>query len=390
MKNIELLFEDNNKSKINSLKKVDKQFKLVTNGHNKYWQYTNAKRNFSGTSIKSLIKFFNYVNDNDKFYLPILIQLNTVTFDDKLVYIILECILYYMILNNRRIIINFTPEKYISTDGISFSPINYINKNYWEFFQKFNYDCQKHHYRELIKYSDIKTTYLTSISKKIYMFLSKLGIETDTIDKLCESIIEIVGNSIEHGRSDCLIDIDVTEEKYKKRNDTEDSFYYGINVVVLDFSEVPFNKKIKTKLANTALLNERYIKVNEAKQNHSKYFNNDYTEDDFYTIASFQHKISGSIDKKNTGGVGLTQLIKSLEEKSSGHLCYMLSGKRALNFQKEYLQYDSEYYIGFNKENDFYEHIPDKTVFANSDTFFPGTAYNLNFAIKKGDLHHGK
>ena len=134
--------------------------------------------------------------------------------------------------------------------------------------------------------------------QKIYMFLSKLGIETDTIDKLCESIIEIVGNSIEHGRSDCLIDIDVTEEKYKKRNDTEDSFYYGINVVVLDFSEVPFNKKIKTKLANTALLNERYIKVNEAKQNHSKYFNNDYTEDDFYTIASFQHKISGSIDKK--------------------------------------------------------------------------------------------
>ena len=60
------------------------------------------------------------------------------------------------------------------------------------------------------------------------------------------------------------------------------------------------------------------------------------------------------------------------------------------DFQKEYLQYDSEYYIGFNKENDFYEHIPDKTVFANSDTFFPGTAYNLNFAIKKGDLHHGK
>ena len=393
--NIKLLF-DKNKSKITSLRKIGRQFKLMTNGQKRCWLYTNNNPNFSGTNIKSLIHFFNYINENDKFYLPIIIQLGKVNFEDKLVYIVLECILYYMILKNRRIIINFTPETNISTDGISFSPINCINKSYInikdyiKFEEKFYHDSQEHHYRELIEYNEIKTYYLTEISNELYTFFSKLGIETDTIEKLCESIIEIVGNSIEHGRSDCLIDIDVTEEKYKKKNDTEDSFYYGINVVVLGISDIPFNKKIKTKLLNIDSLNERYVKVKEAKQNHSKYFCSDYSEDDFYTIASFQHKISGSIDKKNSGGVGLTQLIKSLEEKSSGHLCYMLSGNRALKFQKEFLQYDSECYIGFNKENDFYEHIPDRTVFANSDTFFPGTAYNLNFAIKKGDLHYGK
>lgn len=294
-----------------------------------------------------------------------------------------------MILNRRQIWINFTPEKNIWTDGINFSPIKYINENYLKFFLSFQHDSQKHHYRDLIEFGEIKTSYLTNISIKIYTFFSNLGIEADTIDNLCEAIIEIVGNTIEHGRSDCLIDIDVTEDEYKKKNDAEDSIYYGINVVVLGFSDIPFNKKIKAKLLKTASLNERYVKVSEARANHSKYFSNDYTEDDFYTIASFQHKISGSMNKTNSGGVGLTQLIKSLEEKSSGHLCYMLSGNRALNFQKEFLQYDSECYIGFNKENDFYEHIPDKAVFENSDTFFPGTAYNLNFAIK-GDIHYGK
>ena len=120
------------------------------------------------------------------------------------------------------------------------------------------------------------------------------------------------------------------------------------------------------------------------------YFNKEYTEDDFYTIAAFQHKISGSIQKKVTGGVGLTHLIKSLEEKSSGHICYMLSNNRILDFKKEFLQYDKDDYIGFNFKNDFFGNIPELSIFKNSSTFFSGTAYNLNFAIKKGEMEYGE
>ncbi|MGN0618469.1 MAG: hypothetical protein ACI4J7_05560 [Ruminiclostridium sp.] len=390
MKDIGLLFEYN-RSDNSTNNKYKKHIKLITKGKYKYWQYINNYHNFSGDSIRTLIGCLNHIIACDKFHLPIEIKLNSITFNDKLVFIILECICYYMINYAHRLIhISFDYKKSIWTDGISFSSINFLNKDYRIFNNRFYRDNQAKHFREIIDYGSYKTYSLSTISNKIYKFLLGLELETDTIDNLCESIIEIAGNSIEHGHSDCLIDIDVTEGDYRKIDDTEDLFYYGINVVVLNFSNTPFYRKIKNKLSVAQEFNDRYIRVKEAKNNHSNYFSDEYTEEDFYTVASFQHKISGSIDKANSGGVGLTQLIKSLEEKSSGHLCYMLSQKRALYFQKEFLQYDSDQYIWFNKENDFYAHIPDKTTFADSNTFFPGTAYNLNFAIKKGDLYHGE
>ncbi len=227
------------------------------------------------------------------------------------------------------------------------------------------------------------------MSNKLYQFFVGLNLDVDTVEKLCESIVEIIGNSIDHSNTDCLVDIDVTNEDFKRKDDAENMLYYGINVVVLGFSHTPFYEKLKNKLDTFQDLNERYLKVKKAKSNHAIYFSKKYTEEHFYTVASFQHQISGSCQKQNSGGVGLTRLIESLEEKSSDHLCYMMSEQRILYFRKDFLQYDSDSYIGFNKENDFFNHAPEETLFANNRTFFPGTAYNLNFAIKKGDLNHG-
>lgn len=58
------------------------------------------------------------------------------------------------------------------------------------------------------------------------------------------------------------------------------------------------------------------------------------------------------------------------------------------NIKKELLQYNDGF-IGFNKENDFLGHIPDISIFEDS-IFFPGTAYNLNFAIRKGEIENGE
>ena len=63
------------------------------------------------------------------------------------------------------------------------------------------------------------------------------------------------------------------------------------------------------------------------------------------------------------------------------HMCYVLSGKRGMIFKKEYLEYNDERWIGFNKENDFLTQIPDVDIFDECDIFFPGTAYNLNFVM---------
>ena len=97
------------------------------------------------------------------------------------------------------------------------------------------------------------------------MFLKHIYLDDTTIDILCEAITEIVGNAIEHGHSDCLIDIDVTDDTYQKQNDDENYFYYGINVVVLSFSDKPFFQKLKRKLLTSDNLNERHQKVNQAK-----------------------------------------------------------------------------------------------------------------------------
>lgn len=112
--------------------------------------------------------------------------------------------------------------------------------------------------------------------------------------------------------------------------------------------------------------------------------NDNYFENDFYTLSSFQHKISGSDRKNATGGTGLTRLINSLEEKVDNHYCYMISGKRILYFTNGCLKFDKDKFIGFNDSNDYMTSIPNKNIFATGNVFIPGTAYNLSFAIKKG------
>ncbi|MEI3281658.1 MAG: hypothetical protein V8R61_02550 [Enterocloster sp.] len=106
----------------------------------------------------------------------------------------------------------------------------------------------------------------------------------------------------------------------------------------------------------------RYKDVWNAYKFHQGYFNSEYTEDDFFNIAAFQHKISGSIRKEVTGGTGLTKLIYSLEKRSDAHNCYMSSGKRLLWFQREFLEYNDDNWIGFNLNKDFLTHIPERKV----------------------------
>ena len=108
-----------------------------------------------------------------------------------------------------------------------------------------------------------------------------------------------------------------------------------------------------------------------------------YKEEDFFNIASFQHKISGSIKKNTTGGTGLTKLVSSLEKQSDAHKCYLITGNRALWFFHQYLEYNQDGWIGFNTENDFLNKTPAYTVIGPNSIYLPGTAYNLNFVMKR-------
>lgn len=95
---------------------------------------------------------------------------------------------------------------------------------------------------------------------------------------------ELVGNAYEHGGSDCLIDVDVTNNNYYKECEPDNQCYYGLNAVILNFSNTLFHESLKMKLQNVNDLPERYLKVNTAKQYHLKHLNDNYFENDFYTL----------------------------------------------------------------------------------------------------------
>lgn len=342
---------------------------------------------FTGNELQKIINFINYmINNYQNNKVPIEIELGKFYFHDKLVYILLESICYYLISERRqRITVRFNATYTIWSEGIRFSPLCLLNgedENLRLFIRKFKFDINRGHFRRIVELSirDRKPEYLSALMNDFYYFLQNNGIEENACRELSEVISELVGNAIEHGKSDCLVDLDITTEYVNQKTQ---SCCYGLNVCVVNFSEKMFYELLKEKIAMSKSLPDRYSLILSAQKNHEKFYNNEYTENDFFTIASFQHRISGSEKKVYTGGTGLTSLIKSLEEKSDGHWCYMLTGNRVVFFRPEYMKYDQNKLIGFNEKHDFINEIPDIKIFQTISTNLSGTAYNLNFALRK-------
>ena len=86
----------------------------------------------------------------------------------------------------------------------------------------------------------------------------------------------------------------------------------------------------------------------------------------------------------------MTKLIRSLENQSDAYRCYVISGKRCINFYRDFLEYTSDGWIGFNKKNNYLEERPETGVVDHCFINMPGTAYNLNFIMKGEKIKDGK
>lgn len=333
--------------------------------------------------ILDIIHVINYLKRNNIHNVSIHIRFIECSIADKLVYVTLEDLCYYFLINvNCRLYIQFIKRKVnILTDGIIYSALMKL-PNKEAFLKSYTKDISARHYRTIIKASDCSGSALSVLNQDTTSFLVFNGIKKTYSDRLSEVIVEIVGNACEHGESDCLLDIDVTD-LYQKEHDSNIS-YYGVNVVVSNYSKHLFYDLLKEKMDNLDGIQGRYNLVSLAKKNHHKFWqSNEYTEEDFYTISSFQHKISGSCRKPlDVGGTGLTTLIRSLEDYSDSNRCYLLSGCRCLMFESNYLKYNDDHLIGVNKSNDYINDVPDKNILAPCKVFFPGCAYNLHFVLK--------
>ncbi len=372
-------------------------FRENTETSNVRWNIKNGRviipfkrQRIDGKAIRQLLKIVNTIEK--KFAgskIPLTIDMGDVVFADKLTLVIFECICFYIItICKRTVYLQYLiSQNDIWTEGVRSAPFLLLgthNKEHTDkFIKKFKFEAFGNHFRKIIGPSEDKME-LSKLMTEIELFLRLFSVGEDCRDKISEVIVELVGNAGEHAKTESLLDVDVT---FPYTNSRTGEDVYGINIVILNFSHRLFGTALKEKLHSDhtpEMRNSlRYHTVLNAYENHAKQFNDWYGEEDFYNIASFQHKISGREDALLYGGTGLTKLIESLEKMSDAHHCYMLTGCRVINFISEHLLYGNDEWISFNGSKDFFDNIPDKSVISGCPVYFPGTAYNLNFVMKK-------
>lgn len=348
-----------------------------------------SQEKVDGFTIGKILKITDYIVNVKKYpRIPVVFcfAAKDLNFADKMVYILFECVCYYLIENNYRVLIKMTPKPFIHTNGIETSPLNLLRTGKYDhikkFEQKFENDFYGKHFRRVISNCDKDSKELSILMDEIASFQKLFDIREDNREKVTEVLVELVGNALEHSMGDCLIDLDIAEN-YVKAGGENGKKYLGINIAIVNFSEELLGSALTEKIITSKEeLPERYERVKDAYRTHKKHFGEKYSDEDFFNIATFQHKISGRAENVTTGGTGLTKLIKSLEEESDAYECYVISGRRILLFKHEYMKYNEDGWIGFNEENNFLEMPPSPSILDTTSIFFPGTGYNLTFVME--------
>lgn len=210
----QLLFEKNDSIRLDS--SVKRKLKLKK----KAFYYEIRTEVFNGDHIQEIIFVVNYISRTYKgCRFPIYINIGHVTFYDKLVYVILESICYYLLKDKKQpLYILFSAKHTIWSEGIAFSPLKNLTPKTTEvFISKFNSDLYKRHFRKLVPIiNDGRSEYLCSLMQEIFSFLTNNGIDEDSSNQLSEALIELIGNGGEHGQSECLFDLDITHHMPKE------------------------------------------------------------------------------------------------------------------------------------------------------------------------------
>lgn len=377
MKNIDLLSKHNEGSK-----------KLPHFKQRNIIEYKSNANIFDFYELKRLISFFASVEKkfgNPRFLKYNIHYMNQIQFSDKLTYILLECFLYNeIIIKNKKIAFKIDKFKNtIFTEGVLSSCLRFTDLK--DNFQKsFLSDISRYHFRKIVPYDDNDEN-LDSVSyilSDLFQFLHVCGISEKHAQNAAEISVELIDNALEHSKSDCLIDIDVSQNPYFIPGSESEGEFFAVNIAVVDFSNNVIGEQIGKNLNLESPQNTQYEKLNALYDLHKTYFCETYTKDHFYMISAFQNKISSRNNSGCTGGKGLTKLIKELQESSVSNICYVASDDKCLFFIKEYIKQDENKWVGFNEQNNC-ELPPSEHAFKKSPLNIIGTAYNLTFVFKK-------
>ena len=378
-----------NNSKINS-----KSIKHIKRINNKVIMIAFHEKNFGGNEVRVLLEALNYILIKWRFTEAIYIEFKQFKPRDKLSYIIFEAIILEVIqFYKKTVYINLgNVVSQIHTDGlnrsllVSFANNEFNHSQYIKEYRKTN-RLNNNSFRRIV-YCDVGNS-VSELMTDIKTFLRySFQFDKEDINKIARLVSELADNACEHGKSDCIIDVDISDTHYKKND--EESEYYAINICALNFSSVLLGNELKNKLSNDNLpINTRYCQIKDAYDYHQKFFDERYTEEHFFSLASMQNSISGRENEYETGGKGLTEIVKELELNSMEHECYVLFGNKVISFKPEFLDIDNDNFIAFNKDKDFLHSKPCDSAIGFSDTYLEGTGYNLTLVYKK-EKNYGK
>ena len=212
-------------------------------------------------------------------------------------------------------------------------------------------------------------------------FLSNAKVSQNAIDAVADVIGELAPNAIEHGKTNCMIDV-----CYERSTSPEGKDYTSISLVVYDFSEKLLWSDLYNKIfVNSEEITQKRQRIDTVKKawiEHRKYFSKEYSEEDFYNLMAFQ-KISGRAGDRYDGGLGISTLVEKVRRYSDEDECYALSGNGAMHLQRELTIPDSDGFIAFNVEQQFVYKIPDKDGVLKTRFFMPGVAYNMIFYFEE-------
>ena len=149
MKNDELLLLENRFTCIDKYYK--RKIRLITyrdNGRkSKRFLIEYHKHVITGTEIRDIIQMLHYiVVKYNAFKYPIMLDIGETTFNDKLVYIVLECVIHIVMEKyHRKVYICYKVTDSIWTEGFKYSCLNNVNDGFDIFEKKFKYDIDNYY-----------------------------------------------------------------------------------------------------------------------------------------------------------------------------------------------------------------------------------------------------
>ena len=372
---------------LNNVNAIDHRTSKNKNKHKIY---------FSGESLSSehifkLLEHTKYIVNNNLKDFDLNIVINTPVISDEAVLILLEIITYYLLKNN---LCNITYTFIVNVKLLGYGMLKEnilfqyntkkINRsNYIEKFEK-GFELNFNHYRRICKNTNENREgiFLSQLLSEISTFLLPFDIEIEYADQLSEVIVEIIDNALNHSRSDCLLDIKVLHDEINK--------YTCLNVTTVSIGNILLSSKIKDYInnENKSKYSNKNMIVMKALNYHKTQFTEEYDLDSFALISAFQKYVTTRENSKNSGGTGLTTLIKQLREKSTKDYCYVLSGNDIIRFEDGYLDLTKDGLIGFNDNNDYINSIPSHRIVYKNEKKLNGVIYNLSFILNEREKNN--